>query len=73
MPTSWMPKPSRAVNGLVAELAPLAFVFFKSSFLGRCRDVGIPGEPGSFLTIIFGLAMVFRLIERCQFIRACRL
>jgi hypothetical protein len=31
------------------------FVFLeRSSFLGRWRAVCIPGEPGSFLTMIFG-------------------
>ncbi len=37
------------------------FVVFleRSSFLGRWRAVCRPGEPGSFLTIIFG-AVAFR-------------
>jgi hypothetical protein len=54
MPTSWMTRPSLAVMGRPVA-GETTFVFLeRSSFLGRWRAVCIPGEPGSFLTMIFG-------------------
>ena len=54
MPTSWITRPSRAVIGRPVA-GDTTFVFLdRSSFLGRCLAVCMPGEPGSFLTMIFG-------------------
>lgn len=61
MPTSWIPRPSRAVIGR-AEAGWFDFrVFFdRSSLRGRGRVLVIPGEAGSFLTTILGGAPVDR-------------
>lgn len=62
MPTSWMPRPSRAVNGrAVAGWFDFVFVFLeRSSLLGRGRVLVITGDAGSFLTKILGGAPPFR-------------
>lgn len=56
MPTSWIPRPSRAVNGRAVPGPPEFLLEFwdKSSFLGLGRELGILGEPGSFFTMILG-------------------
>lgn len=58
-PTSWIPSAplSLEVSGpvpLEVEFAALELFLERSSFRGRCRDVGRPGDVGSFLTIILG-------------------
>lgn len=62
-PTSWMPSPSLDVSGRAVwgVLPVVEMVFFdRSSFLGRWRDVGSSGDPGSFLTMILGGGPAFR-------------
>lgn len=55
MPTSWMPRPSRAVNGrAVCGWFDLGVFLERSSLRGRGRELGMLGDAGSFLTIILG-------------------
>ena len=56
-PTSCIPRPplSLEVKGPVfRELAALDSLRERSSLRGRCREVGGPGDAGSFFTMIFG-------------------
>lgn len=58
MPTSWMPRLSRAVSGrAVAGWFDLDVFLERSSLLGRGRELGMLGDAGSFLTMIFGLGV----------------
>ena len=68
-PTSWIARPpvSRDVSGAVPfwfEFAALELFFERSSLRGLCRDVGRPGDAGSFFTMIFGGAFR-RLFGAC--------
>lgn len=58
MPTSWIPRLSRAVSGrAVAGWFDLDVFLERSSLLGRGRELGMLGDAGSFLTMIFGLGV----------------
>lgn len=68
IPTSWMPKLSRADMG-TAEAGLLAFdnVFFdRSNRRGRGFMFESVGDPGSFLTMILGRAASTRALRRGQ-------
>lgn len=61
IPTSWIPRPSRAVIGRAeAGWFDLSVFFERSSLRGRGRVLVMPGEAGSFLTTILGGAPVDR-------------
>lgn len=64
IPTSWIPRPSRAVIGRAeAGWFDLSVFFDRSSLRGRGRVLVMPGEAGSFLTTILGGAPVDRELE----------
>jgi hypothetical protein len=73
MPTSWMPKLSRADMGTAeAGLLALERVFLdKSNRRGRGFIFDSVGDPGSFLTIIFGRAASLRWLEATWVSKCC--
>lgn len=71
IPTSWIPKPSRAVSGRADPgWFDLVFVFLdRSSLRGLGRVLDITGEAGSFFTIILGGAPFRGLRKQNQLAR----